>query len=64
MWLGDSLLPLNWGLEVLEHLLHGLADLRTNTIARYERDCLGFGIARGWDICNLVARLQMHSTPW
>lgn len=47
----------------MEHLLYGLTDLGTNAVARYERDCLGFGIARGWDICNFVARLQMHVTP-
>ena len=60
---GDSLLPLNRGLEMMENLLHGLADLRTDAIARYERDCLGFGIAWGWDVCDFVARLQMHSRP-
>ena len=60
---GDSLLPLDRGLEGLEHLLHGLTDLRADAIARYERDGLGLGIARGWDVCNFVARLQVHSAP-
>jgi hypothetical protein len=57
----DSLLPLNGGLQRLEHLHHGLADLGADAIAGYQRDSLGFGIAGRRNVCDLVACLPRCS---
>ena len=57
----DSLLPFDRGLQGVEDLLHGLADLGPNTVSRYEGDSLGFGIARRGHVCDLVARLRVAS---